>query len=247
MPSANTIIYPQNMPGNAATAKPRAERFTGKPSQRKRQQLAAMSMDLRPVRLFISVDPSITRTGWAVWCGTLMDYGSFSPSEAKGAKDRNTQLAEYMADLMRDYAPVGRLVIETSERPGYGGGRGMGTKQATVFGRAVGDIEGAAAAMGIEVRPVDVREWKGNASKETTLAHCRALGLKPETLDESDAIGLGLWYLRQCPALAMAASAIASAPHAPASDTPESSACEPAALAGNGSLVGNGNRDNTTC
>jgi len=145
----------------------------------------------RPDGLWMAVDPSANATGWAVFTadGAMTTAGTFRPSSAKSAPNRFSQLARHIERWCeRDgdgVPPVQLVILETSECPSYNRAGGIGVKGAVIFGTACGVVHGAAAACGATVVRVDVRQWKGNAKKQTE---------QGQDHNEADAIALGRWY-----------------------------------------------------
>jgi Holliday junction resolvasome RuvABC endonuclease subunit len=176
---------------------PRAPRFHGAKSQaksRKAQEINRIYSLPLPAGPYLAIDPSSCAMGWAVRSkeGKLQASGTFRPSHSAGAEDRNTQICRKVVKLIQDYSAC-LVILETSERPAYNRAGGLGTKGAIIFGRACGDVEGAAIAIGAKVAAIDVRAWKRTATKFQIMLQYQI----PAGTDdnEADAIAMGDWYL----------------------------------------------------
>lgn len=149
--------------------------------------------------MLLAFDPSICNCGWAVLGAVQspngpprrIDSGTWHPSEAKGAADRYDQLA----DFVRGLASLHHADIAVVEIPS--GGQRHSATQLMRYARAVGVIEAAAFLSGCKIARVPVQTWKGNARKRVTADTMRLmLRYEPADDNESDALGLGVWYLK---------------------------------------------------
>lgn len=140
----------------------------------------------------IFIDPSACSLGYAVFVsGQRHTSGTWSPTTRIGAKDRYDQLGDFLKRLLVP-AALYDVVVETPS----GGGYRMQFTTGVVYGRAIGVVEGVCNVLGARVHRITVNDWKGRQKKGSTLLVVRhELKYEPCTDDESDALGLGLWWL----------------------------------------------------
>lgn len=152
----------------------------------------------------LAFDPSVENLGWAVATADApqsavhrVDSGCWHPSKRVGAADRFSQLAEFVAALVRRRLPD-RVAFEVSSGGAFRGRRPPAALMA--YYRAVGTVCGAAtvASGGVIVQGVEVRDWKAQTGKQMTLRIVSAyMSYEPKTDHEADALGLCMWLLRQ--------------------------------------------------
>lgn len=156
----------------------------------------------------LAIDPSVENCGWAAIesrrVGAREEFrvlgsGRWHPSHKRGAEHRLVQLGTAVQVLIDQYVPDA-VVVETPDK-GQRMGRGMKRSfdALMVYAQAVGAVIGAASgSIYRRVIPVSVRTWKGTSRKQLTAAVVRGvLGICGDSHDESDALGLGLWWLQQ--------------------------------------------------
>lgn len=168
--------------------------------------------------LLLALDPSSTRTGFAVFRGReLIDAGYFKPAAGAESEQRIDAMVGDLLRLLNKLGPEDfTVVIEVpSGKPGTGLKRGAGAHLA-VYGVAVGELRRAAKVWSentyakafdlvkrqTAIISVTERAWTRGTPKRvrqrrTALLHPRyaAVLAKDSGGDVADAIGLGEWYL----------------------------------------------------
>lgn len=143
--------------------------------------------------MILAVDPSITNCGYAVLEDKPLrrvESGTWRPSQAKGSADRFDQLAWFIDTLIGEHG-VTEVVVETPS-----GGQRHSATQLMTYARAIGVVEAAAFLAGRPARRVPVLTWKGNTGKGLTALRVKAaLGYEAGDDNESDAIGLGIYWI----------------------------------------------------
>ena len=151
---------------------------------------------------FLTLDPSSTAIGYALWRGGRpVEIGLLTPdkksaSAAARIESMRVQVLALADDLAPDY-----IVMETCDGPQHSR-RG---RQASlgVWARACGVYEGALRTAGLKVIPVG-NDWTRRKSKEARQQLARGLSPayaefadagKDAGMDVSDAIALGAWWL----------------------------------------------------
>lgn len=164
--------------------------------------------------LIFSLDPSSTRTGWALLgrAGQLLQAGLLLPDKVRSEPQfRILRMADDLRQLLNELAP-GTVVIEiTSGKVGTnrhkGSGAGLG-----VYGMAVGFLW-AVAECWLRQLPAEQRgkteivlvkenDWTNRIPKTDRIAAVAAEFSEYESAkdpngDVADAIALGLWWLKE--------------------------------------------------
>jgi Holliday junction resolvasome RuvABC endonuclease subunit len=156
----------------------------------------------KTIRL-VSFDSSITRLGWSVLEPSservlrAVAVGFWAPSESKAAPPRFTQLARFVEQLCWMFQPTDAV----AELPGKGQrfakkGKKRSHDSLMSLARAAGTILGKAEAFA-RIWTADPATWKpGGVRKAATAAKMAALtGMDLQAGDESDALGLGAWWM----------------------------------------------------
>ena len=146
----------------------------------------------------LACDPSSQKFGWGVVepaeGGRIrrLASGRFMPSKAAAASDQYTQIVLNLVRTIEDFA-IGVIVFEV---PSGNVGYRMKGLSAASYGRAVEIPHAVAVLRGLAWQAIDVKTWKENTGKSYTrnMVH-RLLAYEPKSEDESDALGLGCWYL----------------------------------------------------
>ena len=154
---------------------------------------------------WLSLDPSSTRTGYAVWsdrpaADTLLESGTLSPEKTdETAVQRIQTMASELIHLVDQYKTA-RAVIEIPNTHQHGKLRGRSQGQA-VYGMAVGWMCGRVWERIPAITYTD-NSWTGRSSKterviavETTFPHYNRS--KDRGYDECDALSLGLWFAQR--------------------------------------------------
>ena len=164
--------------------------------------------------LLLAVDPSSTRTGWAVLAlsGQLRQAGILNPDKARVAAEfRVADMARDLRELLDEWQPVVVVIEHTSGKVGLNrhGGAGAGL---AIYGFAIGALWQTAAdwqrSLPAEaqartmVKLITENEWTRGIPKEKRQAAVAAefTAYDPSADpggDIADAIGLGLWYTRE--------------------------------------------------
>lgn len=151
---------------------------------------------------WLSLDPSSTRTGYAVWsdkpaADTLLESGTLKPdtSDTTAIQRIQTMAAELIH--LVDEHKTSRAVIEIPNTHVHGKLQGRTQGQA-VYGLAVGWLIGRVWERIPAITYTD-NSWTGRSSKlerviavETTFPHYDRK--KDSGHDECDALSLGLWF-----------------------------------------------------
>ena len=157
----------------------------------------------------LAIDPSSTRTGYAVMGGPteLVDAGYLTPARAKdGVELRIEAMVADLREVLQEYQPDHVVIEVPSGRKGRGYAAGGGARLAT-YGRAVGHFERVVwDVVGVDhVSSVTEREWTKRRTPAQRAAFVRqcfpaqttALEVSDKGHDVSDAIGIGLWWLER--------------------------------------------------
>jgi hypothetical protein len=154
--------------------------------------------------LLLALDPSSTRTGYALMSGVedrqLIEAGIFRPTSSKDARTRIRQMAKDLSDILAQTAPD-EIVIEVPgsrvARGRMGAGAGL-----TIYGTAVGYMLAVLDQLAPgRVIEVDAWEWTKGQQKAKRATRVGAMyrtydAAKDAGGDCADAIGLGRWWLR---------------------------------------------------
>ena len=163
-----------------------------------------------PQRTILALDPSSTRTGYALLSEQekLLEAGFLSPRKRTDpAAERIAAMVEDLMGLLHTLEPAAVVIEWTTGKVGrrrhHGGGAGL-----AVYGVSLGALWQAAcfyarmAGVGVRVELVAENEWTdGRPKAERTAAIAR---LYPQYQaerdpggDMADAIGLGRWWIRR--------------------------------------------------
>jgi Holliday junction resolvasome RuvABC endonuclease subunit len=154
--------------------------------------------------LLLSLDPSSTRTGYALMHGAedrqLVEAGILKPTTTKDARTRIRQMAADLRALLAETAPD-EIVIEVPgsqvSRGRHAGGAGL-----TIYGTAVGYLLAVLDHHAAD-RVIEVDAWVWTKGQQKAKRTTR-VGAMYRNYDErkdrggdcADAIGLGRWWLR---------------------------------------------------
>ena len=156
----------------------------------------------------IPIDPSSTRTGYAVMTGTqscdLIDFGLIKPKKTLKAHERVRVMTQALESLIETHEPDLILIEMTSGKVNRGRNKGGGAGQ-SIYGYAVGHIAGRMEKKVGEdnVDMVFENDWTRGRSKEARaqivrMCFSKYLSFKGDSgLDVADAIGIGLWWLER--------------------------------------------------
>jgi len=161
--------------------------------------------------MLLSIDPSIVKTGWAVWqvdglSKKLIAYGLYTPKyDRKIDKElcrqrRLIELSKFISDTVRQYN-ITEMTIESQYL-----GRSVKSMKLLVQARTAMEI--TALRLDVKVTELHVKQWQsatfGNTknTKESSLnyanSYLRANNIIETDRDDiSDAICMGLYYIEQ--------------------------------------------------
>jgi hypothetical protein len=169
---------------------------------------------IAPHLLIVGVDPSSSRTGFAVLKVStggeeLLERGSIRMMQSWALERKLANLAREFAELVdavvRDHGRIDAAGVET---PTPRGNRNVNRAGLFAWARAVGVVEAVLAVKGVDVIPAGVDRWARATKKEDRAANIArrfpAYDVasdrgKPSDrgLDEADAIGVGLYIARE--------------------------------------------------
>lgn len=155
--------------------------------------------------MLLALDPSSTRTGWAVLDGgEVVEAGALSVPSKKGepAAERCIRMMRAVQGLLLEWVGVDSCVIEipsgkVNHARNQGGGSGL-----SVYGFAVGMIYAAVVeADGVSSAAYTAEQWTRGITKEkrkriAARYYPAYLGMKDAGGDIADAISLGVWFLK---------------------------------------------------
>lgn len=152
----------------------------------------------------LSLDPSSTRTGYAVMTGPreLIDAGLLTPKrQSDRAIDRARTMAHEVEGLIREHRPTS-IVIETPHGKIHGNRPGAASG-AAIYGFAAGVIWWVCESYSPSpVYTVDPNTWTNRVSKKHRAA-CVACDFprydkrRDPGMDVADAIALGVWWFAE--------------------------------------------------
>lgn len=163
-------------------------------------------MSKKPVML-LSIDPSLTSTGYAVWevadwqwtKNSLLRYGCYETDIGDGSTgERLDLLVGTVREIIKDWF-IEEVVYEKAASVNYAG---RGQKNIDKYRNAVANVERACVdQVGREnVYGVTAPTWKGTANKKATLKEVNALldlELKFADNDIADAMKIGIWFIER--------------------------------------------------
>lgn len=151
---------------------------------------------------WMSIDPGLKRTGWALWCNTkLYDYGltTIKDMDVSGWKlAANLMARRALYGRLQSYA-VGFVISEIPEEFASGKGKAaLNSGAVRKLSYYVGVLSGVCLAKDIRFASVEPMKWKGNVPKEITEKRVRRDYRQVEGglfSDVYDAIGIGRWWI----------------------------------------------------
>lgn len=179
-----------------------------------RRPAAQLKQRRHAVGLILAIDPSSTRTGFAVLNardGTLVDAGAITPShrrdnEQQRCSDQVSALRDLLDGLPKKRDTV-NIVIEVPSGHVRGDLRRRGAGGSLmIYALAVGELRRACADwchdVGAELHCVRENEWTHGQRKATrrralalTEPRYRAVAAQDRGADVADAIELGRWWI----------------------------------------------------
>lgn len=155
---------------------------------------------------WLSLDPSSTRTGYALWSGSiLIEAGTLRPDRTRDdvftRVDTMVRELRALVDEMRS-GKIETAVIEVPSGRRGRGSEGGATGHLALYGVAVGAIRETCRGLGIEVVATSEREWtRGRPARRRQSIVARTVvgydASKDTGADVSDAIGIGQWWISQ--------------------------------------------------
>lgn len=155
----------------------------------------------------LSLDPSSTAVGWAVFDCYPVTLEGFGVERCRGRKtplDRMRRLATEVRAIVEQYQPD-KIVLEWADGKQHGRIKGRSQGLSTL-GQAQGWLACTLENMGHEPQYVPVGQWAGGTKKEKrasklALAFPEYAGWaakgRDRGFDAADALGLGSWWLGQ--------------------------------------------------
>jgi len=151
--------------------------------------------------VILALDPSSTRTGYAVLCGDgiVEEAGLMRPSKSTAPVfERSVSMGHQAMDVARERS-VATVVVES---PAPQQGQGRAYKGQASYGFGAGIITGMLLSAGCTVYTVRADKWTRQKPKEQRAAELEARlssydRSQDPGRDVADAIGLGTWWLRE--------------------------------------------------
>jgi len=149
---------------------------------------------MRPKR-FISVDPGVSGTGYAIWSRTnrIIDFGIIAPpSTIKEFEARVMNIERRLRNVVRTYKVEKSYIEFPAFYQGFGGQVTARSGALVKLAFTVGILYGALP----ECHLVPVSSWKGSLPKEIVIQRIRKILPKTDWMDFKehvwDACGIGL-------------------------------------------------------
>jgi len=152
------------------------------------------------MKTLLSIDPGTRKTGWAIFRNSkyLTSGAIIIKDKSLSWLQRNDVVGTRFDNLLSSYK-INTVVIE---EPGLfimsvKGRAASNSGSILKLTALVHSLRVVARTRGIEVVLMPVRKWKGNVPKEITQRRIkRHLGIDVKQLDESDSVGLGMYYIK---------------------------------------------------
>lgn len=150
----------------------------------------------------LAIDPSSTRSGWAVMAGVrdLTAYGAVIGDKKLDALPRAVRMADSLVRIAQ-YRQPSRIVIEVPSARVYGGRPGSGL---TLYGQAVGVIYATLLHSLPQTDLISVKAdvWTRQLKKQHRLLCVKSdfpayARMRDAAGDIGDAIALGQWWFRE--------------------------------------------------
>ena len=145
----------------------------------------------------LSIDPSSTATGWAVWeDDELADYGVMRPPCQLEPDERIRIIVAHLENVIQ-LKGIEQAVYEEPQKIDA-----SKKKHLWIYKKAVRNVMALLVEkLGREnVYPIDPHFWKGSVKKTHTIRNVNliyGLSLVDRDSDIADAIGLGEWFLKR--------------------------------------------------
>ena len=161
------------------------------------------------LKYILTIDPGTKNLGWAIFKllpknkAELINSGfiKISTKEKDWAKRIDLICIDLLNVYWKYHLHFARLLIELPET--FGGRKGQAASNSGSVGKLMACVFQIKGVISREfpqfnVDLIPVRTWKGNLPKERTEYRVEKYwGKKGETNDESDALGIGDWYIRR--------------------------------------------------
>lgn len=158
----------------------------------------------------VSIDPSSTCTGYAVFClntGELVEAGRIKPKTSDETTKRVKSITDDIAELLLKHRPTEIIIEYVSQHVNVNRHKGKGAGLA-VYGFAVGAIWETAMEWWyqfpgiLQPRLITPERWTKGVPKQRRmdtieLRYPKYDRKKDRGGDVADAIGLGLWWLAE--------------------------------------------------
>lgn len=154
--------------------------------------------------ILLSIDPSSTRTGYAVMADkmTLIEHGILTPAKTRHPPVlRVNAMIEELGDILKEYKPD-KIIVESPSIAHGGIQARSGGAGAAIYGFAAGAIYQKCYEWSKETEAIEVQKWTQRVPKlKRQQLICMAFTKydpeKDRGGDIADAIGLGLWWFSQ--------------------------------------------------
>ena len=153
---------------------------------------------------WLSLDPSSTRTGYALWDGDqLCEAGVLAPARTRDAVlDRIASIKHELSSLLDAERGLSIVVMEIPSGRIGRGSRGGATGHLALYGMAVGAVWMLCRSRGVPVACATEREWTRGvpARRRQAIVAASVPGYQSSSdggRDVSDAIGLGRWWMSE--------------------------------------------------
>ena len=157
-------------------------------------------------KVILAIDPGTRKVGWAIFLirprprlSELWDSGSIQLPKQDDWIDRIDQLGQRLTEYLDQRWPTPDQILIELPTNFTGTGRGQAATNSGSVNKLIAcvfQLKGMFKYLA-PVELVPVRKWKGNTKKHVTelriFRHWAKVG---KTNDESDAIGIGDWYIR---------------------------------------------------
>jgi len=154
--------------------------------------------------MILAIDPSILSLGYAIFEGEkLLKSGTVVEESSKESlEDRICRMIEHLQDVFKEGIPICKLETCVIEKPqlwgAYKSVASMHSGSLLGLHVLVGALYWWGSAKFQNCHLIPVSEWKGQLPKRVTKARVEKLyGIICTTDDESDAVGLGSYFIKR--------------------------------------------------
>ena len=152
---------------------------------------------------FVTIDPGLKHLGWAVFESNKekpIASGTLSPPRKVDWLHRLEWLVEKLSELIKEHDPSLIIIEEPqlfmSSAKGSSASASGSVLKLTALVHSLKVLGEWVYAC--EVKLIKVSRWKGQVPKHIMHKRLGLTEVSEISLDEADAIALGLWYMRKC-------------------------------------------------